>query len=50
MLPNELNGAIQHLMRRDVKQTRNSRLRRLINLQKKQDKLLELVLPPKRKK
>ena len=42
-LPNEVNGAIKHLMRRDVKNTRDSRLRRLINLQKKQDVAIEAL-------
>jgi hypothetical protein len=49
-LPNEVNSAIQHLMRRDVKLTRNSRLKRLIKTQKKQQAMLNLVLPTSRKK
>lgn len=47
-LPNEVNSAIQHLMRRGVKQTRSSRIKRLIKLQIKHEKMLDLVLPKKR--
>jgi hypothetical protein len=49
-LPNEVNGSIQHLLRRGVKQTRSSRLKRLLKVQKRQEKMLSLVLPkPQRK-
>ena len=49
VLPNEVNDSIQHLLRRGVKQTRSSRLKRLLKTQKKQEMLLNLVLPQTKK-
>lgn len=49
VLPNEVNDSIKHLLRRGVKQTRSSRLKRLLKTQKKQEMLLNLVLPQTKK-
>lgn len=49
IIPNEVNSKIQHLVRRGVKMTRSSRLKRLIQTKKKQDALFDLVLPRNKK-
>jgi hypothetical protein len=44
-LPNEVNAQIVLLIRRGVRNTPSSRLRKLLILQSKQRKLLKLILP-----